>query len=60
MSSFIELAGKLEQERDRMWNFRVTNAKAKIKEAETRLCFPLVLLLLALIIITAAPSFMNM
>ncbi|MBR3302284.1 MAG: hypothetical protein IKI73_06450 [Firmicutes bacterium] len=58
--SGAELAGKLEQERDRMWNFRVTNAKAKIKEAETKLCFPLVLLLLALIIITAAPSFMNM
>jgi hypothetical protein len=58
--SGAELAGKLEQERDRMWNFRVTNAKAKIKEAETKLCFPLVLLLLALIIITAAPSFMSM
>ncbi|MCR5010707.1 MAG: hypothetical protein K6A91_07205 [Clostridia bacterium] len=58
--SGAELAGKLEQERDRMWNFRVTSAKAKIKEAETKLCFPLVLLLLALIIITAAPSFMNM
>ena len=58
--SGAELAGKLEQERDRMWNFRVTNAKTKIKEAETKLCFPLVLLLLALIIITAAPSFMNM
>ena len=58
--SGAELAGKLEQERDQMWNLRVTNAKAKIKEAETRLCFPLVLLLVALIIITAAPSFMSM
>lgn len=58
--SGAELAGKLEQERDRMWNFRIAGAKAKIKEAETKLCFPLVLLLLALIIITAAPSFMSM
>ena len=58
--SGAELAGKLEQERDRMWNFRVMNARSKIKEAETRLCFPLVLLLAALILITAAPSFMSM
>ena len=58
--SGAELAGKLEQERDRMWNYRIAGAKAKIKEAETKLCFPLVLLLLALIIITAAPSFMSM
>ena len=58
--SGAELAGKLEQERDQMWNTRITGAKAKIKEAETKLCFPLVLLLVALIIITAAPSFMSM
>ena len=58
--SGAELAGKLEQERDRMWNTRITDAKARIKEAETKLCFPLVLLLVALIIITAAPSFMSM
>ena len=43
-----------------MWDLRMANAKSKVKEAETKLCFPLVLLLLALIIITAAPSFMNM
>ena len=55
-----ELAGKLEQERDQMWSLRVTGARAKVKEAETKLCFPLMLLLLALILITAAPSFMNM
>ena len=58
--SGAELAGKLEQERDRMWNFRVLNARSKVKEAETKLCFPLVLLLAALILITAAPSFMSM
>ena len=58
--SGAELAGKLEQERDRMWNTRITDDKARIKEAETKLCFPLVLLLVALIIITAAPSFMSM
>ena len=55
-----ELAEKLEQERTAMWSTRQNNARNKIKEAETRLCFPLILLLVALIIITAAPSFMTM
>ena len=58
--SGAELAGKLEQERDQMWRSRITCAKAKVSEAETRLCFPLVLLLVALILITAAPSFLSM
>ena len=58
--SGAELAGKLEQERDQMWRSRITYAKAKVSEAETRLCFPLVLLLVALILITAAPSFLSM
>ena len=58
--SGAELAGKLEQERDRMWKFRITSAKAKVSEAETKLCFPLVLLLVALIMITAVPSFLSM
>ena len=54
------LADKLEQERAQMWNSRVSAAKARVKEAETKLCFPLMLLLVALIIITAAPSFLSM
>ncbi len=54
------LADKLQQERDIMWQSRVNIAKTKVKQAETRLCFPLVLLLLSLIIITAVPSFLGM
>ncbi len=55
-----ELADKLEKERLQMRSARVLGARAKVKEAETRLCFPLVLLLLALILITASPSFLAM
>ena len=55
-----ELADKLEKERLQMRSARMLGARAKVKEAETRLCFPLVLLLLALILITASPSFLAM
>ena len=54
------LADKLEQERNMMLGSRTAAARAKVKEAETRLCLPLILLLISLIIITAAPSFMTM
>ena len=54
------LADKLQQERDIMWQSRVNLAKTKVRQAETKLCFPLVLLLLSLIIITAVPSFLGM
>ncbi|MBR5731608.1 MAG: type II secretion system F family protein, partial [Firmicutes bacterium] len=55
-----ELADKLEKERAQMRSVRMLAARARVKEAETKLCFPLVLLLLALILITAAPSFLAM
>ena len=54
------LADKLEQERNMMLGSRLALARAKVKEAETKLCLPLILLLISLIIITAAPSFMTM
>lgn len=54
------LADKLSQERDIMWQSRVNLAKTRVRQAETKLCFPLVLLLLSLVIITAVPSFLGM
>ena len=54
------LADKLQQERDIMWQSRVSLAKTRVRQAETKLCFPLILLLLSLIIITAVPSFLGM
>ena len=59
-SSGASLADKLEQERSMMLGSRLGSARAKVREAETKLCLPLILLLIALIIITAAPSFMAM
>ncbi len=55
-----ELASKLEKEREILWNSRLSIAKSRAKEAETRLCFPLMLLLLVLVVIAAAPAFMTM
>jgi len=55
-----ELAEKLMAEGSLQYSGRLNNAKARIKEAETKLCFPLVLLLIALIIITTAPALMEM
>ena len=54
------LADKLEREREMQSSGRMSAARAKVRQAETRLCFPLILLLIALIIITALPSFMSM
>lgn len=55
-----ELSEKLDQERLRLQNDRLTDVRAEIGSAETRLCFPLMLLLAALIIITVLPSFLSM
>lgn len=54
------LADKLEREREMQSSAKMSAARAKVRQAETRLCFPLILLLIALIIITALPSFMSM
>ena len=50
-----ELAEKLDKERQLLWNSRVNTAKSKAKEAETKLCFPLMLLLIAMMTIAIAP-----
>lgn len=55
-----ELADKLEKERAQLWASRLSTAKARTKEAETRLCLPLMLLLIVLVVISAAPALMTM
>ena len=55
-----ELADKLEKERAQLWSSRLSLAKARIKEAETKLCLPLMLLLIVLVVISAAPALMTM
>ena len=54
------LAEKLDKERMQMQNARLNLAKGKAKEAETKLCFPLMLLLISLITICSAPALMQM
>ena len=54
-----ELSEKLEEERLHIQGGRLMNAKSRIKAAETRLCFPLMLLLVVLILITVVPSFLQ-
>ena len=54
-----ELCEKLERERIQMQNSRLSDARARAKTAETKLCFPLMLLLIALVAICIAPAVMN-
>lgn len=51
-----DMLESLEKERDVLWESRKNAAAEKGKHAETRLAFPLALLLLVLIVITAAPA----
>ena len=51
-----DMLASLEKERDVLWETRKNTAIKKGKLAETRLAFPLALLLLVLIVITAAPA----
>ncbi len=55
-----QLAEKLERERSSMWNSRLNMAKARAKTAETKLSFPLLLLLLSVVMISIAPAFLQM
>ncbi len=55
-----EVSEKLEGERIRLRNSRINSAKAKAKRAETKLCFPLMLLLVALVALCVAPAILNM
>lgn len=56
----INLSEKLEAESDILWTQRKKLAEEKGRIAETKLTFPLALLLLVLIMITAAPALMEM
>ena len=51
-----ELVSKLESEANLQYESRMSIAKARAKAAETKLCFPLMLLLIALVIICIAPA----
>lgn len=55
-----ELAEKLRKESTRLRESRLSAARAKAREAETRLCFPLILLLFSLLAIAAGPVFLEM
>lgn len=56
----IDLWDKLAEHRDILWNERKRRAMEKIRVAETKMSFPLGLLLIALLLITAAPAMMQM
>lgn len=56
----IGLVDKLRSESTALWETRKKIATERGKLAETKLSFPLSLLLVALILITAAPAFMQM
>ncbi len=54
------LADKLEREREQLWSSRLSSARGRAKEAETKLCFPLMLLLVSLVSICTAPALLQM
>lgn len=56
----VNLTEKLESERDLLWEQRKKTAEERGKAAETKLAFPLAILLLVLILITAAPAMLQM
>jgi len=55
-----ELASKLQGESELLWLTKKKLAEEKGRIAETKLTFPLVMLLLALIMVTVAPALMEM
>ncbi len=54
-----ELVEKLEQESNFMWHMSKKQVEERGRTAESKLVFPMALMLLALILITAAPAFMS-
>lgn len=56
----INLTEKLSELSKNLWEDRKKKSMEKIRMAETKMSFPLGLLLIALIIITAAPAMMQM
>ena len=55
-----DLRNKLKDESRILWEMRKKNAEAEGKKGETKLSFPLAMQLLVLVIITAAPAFLEM
>ena len=55
-----QLVEKLERERSSMWQERISKAKGRAKQAETKLSFPLVLLLFAIVLISVSPALLRM
>ena len=51
---------RLAEEGERLWEERRIRAMEKIKIAESKMSFPLGIMLIALIIITAAPAMLQM
>lgn len=56
----VNLSEKLQSESVRLWEERKKRAAEKGKAAETKMTFPLSLLLVVLILITGAPAMMNL
>ncbi len=56
----IDLTSKLELESELLWSERKNHAEVKGRAAEVKLSFPLAILLIVLIVITAAPAMMEM
>lgn len=55
----VNLTEKLEEESDLLWEQRKKLAEEKGKATETKLSFPLAILLLVLILVTAAPAILQ-
>lgn len=56
----VDIWDRLARESEELWAWRRQRALEKIKLTESKMSFPLGLLLIALIIITAAPAMMQM
>ncbi len=56
----VNLKDKLESESELLWNQRKKLAEEKGRAAETKLSFPLAILLLVLVMITASPAILQM
>lgn len=59
-SKGVDLKEKLESESEILWNQRKKLAEERGKAAETKLSFPLAVLLVVLIVITASPAILDM
>ena len=55
-----ELNYKLENEYEILQSSKLSSARSKMKEADTKLCFPLMLLLISILLICITPALMQM